>query len=94
MVNFFRNMFEKIRRPAGARKMDPSKAMMEMMARTADEEIDCDTAFDRLNEYAEMFARGEDVSRILPAVHRHIELCKDCREEFQALLRAIQVKQS
>lgn len=94
MANFFRKLTKLFRRSAAVPTTDPGKAMIDMVSATADDEIDCEAAYERLNEYADMFVRGEDVSRILPAVHRHIEMCKDCREEFQALLRAIQAKRS
>lgn len=81
MFAFLRSFF----RPSG---------MLDMLAATREEEVDCDAAFERLHEYAEMVVRGEDVSKIVPAIHRHIKMCKDCREEFEALLRAIKTKRS
>ena len=33
--------------------------------------------------------RGEDAASMLPLVNKHLEMCPDCREEFEALLRVL-----
>ena len=53
---------------------------------TSAEEYSCDEAFDVLDTYAEMIARGEDPSELMPLVKLHLEMCDNCREEFEALL--------
>lgn len=74
-----------------ASPFDPA-AMKRMVASAEEQEIDCGQAFELMHQYAELVERGEDGSALLPLVKRHIDLCGDCREELEALLRAIQVK--
>jgi len=70
----------------------PSAALMalpRMLADTAETEIGCDEVYELLDRYAEMVDRGEDPASLLPLVHQHLERCRDCREELEALLRIL-----
>lgn len=58
--------------------------------RTERDEISCDECFELLDEYAEAVHRGEEPAEIMPKVEAHLELCKDCGEEFEALVRALE----
>lgn len=69
----------------------PSPAgMMDMISSVEEDEIDCEGAFELMHRYADLLASGRDAAALFPALKRHIEMCKDCREELEALLRAIQ----
>jgi hypothetical protein len=52
--------------------------------------LDCQQVYEVVDVYAEMSARGEDVSEALPLVKHHLEMCKDCMEEYEALLRVLE----
>lgn len=52
-------------------------------------EYTCDAVFELLDEYAEMTARGEDVSRLMPLLKRHLEMCPSCEDEHEALLNIL-----
>jgi hypothetical protein len=68
------------------------KAMLEMLTKTHEEELTCDEAFELLDQFVEAVARGEDVSALMPKMEQHLKLCRDCYEEFQALLRVIEAE--
>lgn len=53
-------------------------------------ELTCDEVFALIDAYTERAARGEDVAHLMPLVHAHLEMCPDCREQYQALLRVVQ----
>jgi hypothetical protein len=53
-------------------------------------EIGCDECFEQLDSCAELALVGRPLAQARPLVHGHLELCLDCREEFEALLRALQ----
>jgi hypothetical protein len=76
--------------------MDRSKEMlrklMEQIARTQERELDCGEVFSVLDQYTEAVAAGRDPSSILPLVKHHLDLCPDCFEEYEALLRVIQTE--
>jgi hypothetical protein len=53
------------------------------------DEIGCDECFEQLNQFAEMVLAGKDVAEAMPLVQDHLNRCRDCREEFEALLAAL-----
>lgn len=60
------------------------------LERTQQDEITCDECFELLDEYAEAVHRGEEAAEYMPKVQAHLELCQDCGEEFEALVRALE----
>ena len=60
-----------------------------MVAQTQEQELGCDEVYALLDVFAERVSRGEDVATLMPLVHHHLQMCPDCREEFEALLRAV-----
>jgi hypothetical protein len=65
------------------------KQLLKIISLTHEEEFDCDEVYNVVDEYAEAVARGEDASKMLPLVKHHLEICKPCLEEYEALLRVI-----
>jgi len=63
--------------------------LMKQVARTQSDECSCDEAYEVLDKLAEAKARGIDTAEMIPLVHHHLDMCPECREEFEALLRAI-----
>ena len=63
-----------------------------MLAITDEQEISCDDVHKVLAEFVELQQRGEDVSRLMPLVEKHLEICPDCREEHDALMRALEIE--
>lgn len=65
------------------------KKMIKMLAATRPDEIGCDDCFKQLSEYAELKLAGKTPEKALPLIQDHLMKCKDCREEFEALLDAL-----
>lgn len=59
------------------------------VARTHEVELNCSSTFELIDEYAEMAAQGRDAAHIMPQVNQHLEMCPDCSEEYQTLLRIL-----
>jgi hypothetical protein len=76
--------------PASPQAQEVLKAMLRKIARTQEIELTCGEVFDLLDQYTEMVANGGDVAEIMPLVKQHLEMCPDCREEFESLLRVLQ----
>ena len=68
-------------------------SLLNMLAMTEAHEIDCDDVFKALAEFAEMNQRGKDVAEMMPLVKKHLELCPDCREEYEILMDILKVEQ-
>jgi hypothetical protein len=66
------------------------KQLMRMIELTNEEEYSCEEAFAVLDEYIDLALHHQEASRLMPLVKRHLELCVDCQDEFEVLLRALQ----
>jgi hypothetical protein len=73
--------------------IDKLKAMVRGVARTQETEYSCDDSYRLLDEFAEAVAQGRDAAKLMPLVQQHLDLCPDCREEFEALLRVLQARE-
>ncbi len=66
------------------------KNIVRAIAKTRPVEIGCDECFEELDRFVEMKLEGKNVSEAMPLVEEHLERCGNCREEFEALLLALQ----
>ncbi|MEJ2569287.1 MAG: hypothetical protein P8Y98_01980 [Anaerolineales bacterium] len=66
------------------------KNLLDVLEKTREDEVDCAEAFDHLDVYAEIVARGEDPSELLPLVKQHLEICNCCHQEIEALVRILE----
>lgn len=57
-----------------------------MLVMTDEQEITCDDVLMALAEFGEMTLRGENVAEMMPLVEKHLAMCPDCREEYDALM--------
>lgn len=64
--------------------------IMHRLVVTDDEELSCDEVFALVDEYAEASQRGEDVAILKPLIRHHLDLCRECDEEYHALLRILE----
>jgi hypothetical protein len=63
--------------------------LVETLAITRDEELECGDCNVELDSYVDMLRAGESPEVIKPLVKHHLEMCGNCHEEFQALLAAL-----
>lgn len=61
------------------------KKLLEMVEKTEKQEMDCEEVFNVLDVYAEAMVRGEDISEMLLIVKNHLDICRCCSEEYEAL---------
>jgi hypothetical protein len=69
------------------------KGIMHILTKTHDQEMDCNEVYEVIDQFVDAKVRGEDVSEVMPLVLRHLDLCRDCLEEFEALLRVIEAEE-
>jgi hypothetical protein len=65
------------------------KRIMQGILSTHPHEIGCDDCFQNLDAYVEMVLVGQDAEQAYPKVYDHLQRCKNCREEFAALITAL-----
>jgi len=64
--------------------------LLEMLSLTRPGELTCGQCARQLAEFAENHLEGKSLAAGAEAIEHHLKLCGDCREEFQALLRALE----
>lgn len=64
--------------------------LIQMLEKTQEFEFSCDDVYYILDQYTELVHQGENAQELMPLVEHHIDVCPDCREEFEALLRILQ----
>jgi predicted anti-sigma-YlaC factor YlaD len=52
---------------------------------TKNEELDCEDVYNLIDQYVELTLQGKDTQELLPLVYHHLEMCRDCREEYETL---------
>lgn len=57
---------------------------------TEKDTLGCDGCFDLMSEYAEAMRSGKQLGSAMLAVKAHIEQCRCCRYEYEALLTALE----
>ena len=69
---------------------DALKGMVRGIVTTRPDEIGCDECFEQLDRFVEVTLAGRNAAEAMPLVQDHLDRCGDCREEFEALLAALQ----
>ncbi len=72
-----------------AMKIEELRMMIRGIFSTADNEIGCEDCFKQLDVFAEQVLAGKDAASALPLVQDHLNRCRDCREEYELLLKAL-----
>ena len=61
--------------------------LLQIVSSTEPDELDCDEVLHRVGALLESLEAGTEPPRELAAVAQHLEVCGECREEFEALMR-------
>ena len=69
---------------------DTLKQIVYEVITTRSDEISCRQCFDHLDHFAEMSLVGINAAEAMPLVQDHLEHCGECRQEFEALLSALE----
>lgn len=97
MMNLLAKLQQLRRRRAGRTRDLPSSPEMAVemarrLAQTRPQEYSCADVYQLLDQFAEAQLRGENVAHLMPLVHQHLEMCRDCRQEYEALLRILEAE--
>lgn len=55
-------------------------------------EANCDECFDHLDKFVEMVEAGQDAAKLLPRIEHHLESCRCCFGEYEALLTMLRAE--
>lgn len=65
------------------------KDLLRLVGLTNNQEINCEQCLALVAEFAEYELAGKSVPEGLKAVEQHLSVCSECREEYEALQRAL-----
>ncbi len=68
---------------------DQAKVIRDLLVSTQSQELNCNELLDKIGEYVEVEKSGETLSLELEMVKQHLSLCRECEEEYQALVTAL-----
>lgn len=63
--------------------------LVEMAIATKQDALGCDGCLELMDQFAQAELDGIDVPEALEVVRTHIEQCKCCKDEYQALMSAL-----
>ncbi len=72
-------------------KLEPAmlKKMVRAVIATRHDELTCGECFEELDRFVEMTLAEVNAAEAMPLVEDHLRRCRDCREEFEALLAVL-----
>jgi len=72
---------------------DIFRMLLREIAETREVEIGCDECFEQVDRFVEIKISGLNTAQAMPLVQEHLEICGECREEFEALLLALRASE-
>lgn len=63
--------------------------LLGMVSSVETDELDCDGCFGKIAEFAEMHLSKQETPAAMKAVEKHMQQCLCCKDEFNALLKAL-----
>lgn len=69
---------------------DQLKSLTTVLSKTRKTELNCNECLEFVSEFAELELTSQSIPAALEPVAHHIDLCQECREEYDTLLKAIQ----
>jgi uncharacterized protein with PIN domain len=64
--------------------------LIKVVALTRPDEVSCERCLQDLAEFSESTLAGKTVGESLQVIESHLAICAECREEYEALLRALE----
>jgi hypothetical protein len=91
-LSALKKIVRKVISPGSNSELDPHalKGMVRGIVTTRPDEIGCDECFEQLDRFVEVTLAGKNAAEAMPLVQDHLDRCDDCREEFEALLAALE----
>lgn len=66
------------------------EGFVRVLENAREEDISCKHVFSQLDQYVEKEVNGKDAARLMPLLREHLDICEDCCEEYEALLKVLE----
>ncbi|MEW6086571.1 MAG: hypothetical protein AB1607_18450 [Chloroflexota bacterium] len=87
------DLVNRIRANLGRKQDMPNEAVLgflRVLEEVRAEELTCDEIYSKLDEYVERQANKHDAAQLMPLIREHLDICPECYEEYEALLKVIE----
>lgn len=88
-----KELVNRIRASLGMRQDMPNEAVLgflRVLEEVRTEELTCDEIYSKLDEYVERQAGKHDAAQLMPLIREHLDICPECCEEYEALLKVVE----
>jgi hypothetical protein len=88
-----RDLIQKVRNSISPQEPLSNEAVLGFLRvlETVDkEEISCDELYGKLDQYVELEVDKKDAAHIMPLMRDHLDVCPECCEEYETLLRVVE----
>lgn len=92
-----KELIQRIRTSLGMKQETSNEAVLgflRVLEEVRAEELDCDEIYSKLDEYVERQAGKHDAAALMPLIREHLDICPECCEEYEALLKVIEEAES
>ena len=89
-----RDLIQKVRNGIRPQEQLPNETVLGFLRvlETVDhEEITCDELYEKLDQYVDLEVDKKDAARIMPLMREHLDVCPECCEEYETLLRVVEI---
>ena len=69
--------------------LEKIEMMVRSIIKTKETEIGCAECFSVLDQFLDLIVAGKDASQMMPLIQDHLDRCRDCHEEYEAILEAL-----
>lgn len=91
LIHWFRNLF---RTDKTELSEELFQDLMRSLQKKHEGECDCNDVYALVDEYAEIQIKGEDAAKLMPLIREHMDTCRDCNEQYEALLAVLEKSKS
>jgi hypothetical protein len=86
------NLVRRIRNSLRLQKELPNEAVLgflRILESVREEEVPCDEIYHKLDQYVEREVSKKDAAQLMPLIREHLDICSECCEEYEALLKVL-----
>ncbi len=63
---------------------------MRFLQKKHEGEYDCSDVYALVDQYADVQIKDEDAAKLMPLIREHMDTCRDCTEQYEALLAILE----
>jgi len=90
MKDFFQHIGGHFKRERQELPDEVVEGFLRVLEEVRIEDMPCSQVFTRLDEYVEKQVSGEDAALLMPLLREHFDMCPECCEEYETLLRVLE----